>query len=62
VERGREATARVAMWRQLGITRSYTLESSYCGCDQGLYQVGIFLSIIDVFDLYGKNNSLVFFA
>lgn len=39
VERGREATARVALWRQLGITRSYTLESSYCGCDQGLYQV-----------------------
>ncbi|XP_059479470.1 cytosolic carboxypeptidase 1-like [Neocloeon triangulifer] len=38
VERARESTARVALWRQLGITRSYTLESSYCGCDQGPYQ------------------------
>ncbi|KAF4526339.1 hypothetical protein B566_EDAN014647 [Ephemera danica] len=38
VERSRESTARVALWRQLGIGRSYTLESSYCGCDQGPYQ------------------------
>ncbi|XP_076668158.1 cytosolic carboxypeptidase 1 isoform X3 [Andrena cerasifolii] len=35
VERHKEATARVAIWRQLGVPRSYTMESSFCGCDQG---------------------------
>ncbi|XP_044006986.1 cytosolic carboxypeptidase 1-like isoform X3 [Aphidius gifuensis] len=32
--RSRESTARVAIWR-LGVARSYTMESSFCGCDQG---------------------------
>ncbi|XP_011693107.1 PREDICTED: cytosolic carboxypeptidase 1-like isoform X2 [Wasmannia auropunctata] len=36
VERNKESTARVAIWRQLGIPRSYTMESSFCGCDQGV--------------------------
>ncbi|XP_074098473.1 cytosolic carboxypeptidase 1 isoform X4 [Cotesia typhae] len=35
VERNKESTARVAIWRQLGVARSYTMESSFCGCDQG---------------------------
>ncbi|XP_054005382.1 cytosolic carboxypeptidase 1-like isoform X2 [Hylaeus anthracinus] len=35
VERNKESTARVAIWRQLGVHRSYTMESSFCGCDQG---------------------------
>ncbi|XP_015606420.1 cytosolic carboxypeptidase 1 isoform X2 [Cephus cinctus] len=35
VERNKESTARVAIWRQLGVWRSYTMESSFCGCDQG---------------------------
>ncbi|XP_033221250.1 cytosolic carboxypeptidase 4-like isoform X2 [Belonocnema kinseyi] len=35
VERHKESTARVAIWRQLGVSRSYTMESSFCGCDQG---------------------------
>ncbi|XP_014480717.1 PREDICTED: cytosolic carboxypeptidase 1-like isoform X2 [Dinoponera quadriceps] len=35
VERNKESTARVAVWRQLGVARSYTMESSFCGCDQG---------------------------
>jgi hypothetical protein len=39
VERERESTARVTLWREFGIKRSYTMESSYCGCDQGLYEV-----------------------
>ncbi|XP_067003008.2 cytosolic carboxypeptidase 1 isoform X2 [Anabrus simplex] len=38
VERARESTARVTVWREFGIKRSYTMESSYCGCDQGYYQ------------------------
>lgn len=39
VERGRESTARVTVWRELAVNRAYTLEASYCGCDQGPYQV-----------------------
>jgi hypothetical protein len=35
VRKGRESTARVCLWREFGIVRSYTLESSYCGCDRG---------------------------
>ncbi|XP_070210608.1 cytosolic carboxypeptidase 1-like isoform X2 [Littorina saxatilis] len=38
LERGKEATARVVVWRQIGVVRSYTMESSYCGCDQGKYK------------------------
>ncbi len=29
--RVKEATGRVVVWRQFGVTRSYTLEASYCG-------------------------------
>jgi len=39
VERARESTARVTVWREFGIKRSYTMETSYCGFDQGLYEV-----------------------
>ena len=39
IEKSKEATARVALWKQLGIARCYTMESTYCGADQGLYQV-----------------------
>nr|XP_045581248.1 cytosolic carboxypeptidase 1-like [Procambarus clarkii]XP_045581249.1 cytosolic carboxypeptidase 1-like [Procambarus clarkii]XP_045581250.1 cytosolic carboxypeptidase 1-like [Procambarus clarkii] len=38
IERARESTARVAVWRQFGIPMSYTMEASTCGCDQGLYK------------------------
>ncbi|XP_061101791.1 cytosolic carboxypeptidase 4-like isoform X2 [Conger conger] len=38
VEKSREATARVVVWRELGVLRSYTLESTYNGCDQGIYK------------------------
>ncbi|ELK24205.1 Cytosolic carboxypeptidase 4 [Myotis davidii] len=40
VEKSRASTARVVVWREMGVTRSYTMESSYCGCNQGPYQVG----------------------
>jgi len=39
VEKSKESTARVVVWRQIGVVRSYTMESSYCGCDQGKYNV-----------------------
>ncbi|XP_071438628.1 cytosolic carboxypeptidase 1-like isoform X2 [Hetaerina americana] len=35
VEKTRESTARVTFWREFGIKRSYTMESTYCGMDQG---------------------------
>ncbi|CAG0914004.1 unnamed protein product [Notodromas monacha] len=38
VARDREATARVTVWREFNIPRSYTLESTYCGCAEGPYR------------------------
>uniref|UniRef100_A0A1B6E479 Peptidase M14 domain-containing protein n=4 Tax=Clastoptera arizonana TaxID=38151 RepID=A0A1B6E479_9HEMI len=34
-ERHKETTARVTVWREFGVKRSYTMECSYCGCDVG---------------------------
>jgi len=45
VEKYKESTARVVVWRQLGVIRSYTMESSYCGCDQGPYKASCTLVI-----------------
>lgn len=39
VERERESTARVTVWRHLGVTRSYTMEASFCGFDRGPFKV-----------------------
>nr|XP_009679874.1 PREDICTED: cytosolic carboxypeptidase 4 [Struthio camelus australis] len=38
VEKSRESTARVVAWQEMGILRSYTMESTYCGCSHGLYK------------------------
>nr|XP_046250427.1 cytosolic carboxypeptidase 4-like isoform X1 [Scatophagus argus] len=38
VEKSRSATARVVVWREMGVLRSYTMESTYNGCNQGLYK------------------------
>ncbi|KAL2914236.1 Cytosolic carboxypeptidase 1 [Polyrhizophydium stewartii] len=35
VERSKESTARVVLWREFGLVNSFTLESSYCGADFG---------------------------
>uniref|UniRef100_A0A672IYM4 tubulin-glutamate carboxypeptidase n=1 Tax=Salarias fasciatus TaxID=181472 RepID=A0A672IYM4_SALFA len=43
VERSKESTARVVVWREIGVQRSYTMESTLCGCDQGKYKVKVFL-------------------
>jgi len=32
------STARVVVWKEIGVTRSYTMESTYCGCDQGQFR------------------------
>ncbi|NWR69721.1 CBPC4 carboxypeptidase, partial [Centropus unirufus] len=39
VEKSRASTARVVVWREMGVLRSYTMESTYCGCSHGLYKV-----------------------
>lgn len=37
VEKSRSATARVVVWREIGVLRSYTMESTYNGCNQGVF-------------------------
>eukprot|EP01017_Pseudomicrothorax_dubius_P030176 TRINITY_DN3736_c0_g1_i4.p1 TRINITY_DN3736_c0_g1~~TRINITY_DN3736_c0_g1_i4.p1 ORF type:complete len:304 (+),score=75.68 TRINITY_DN3736_c0_g1_i4:107-1018(+) len=38
LQKDREATARIALWRELSIINCYTLEISFSGSDQGKYQ------------------------
>ena len=38
VDRGKLSTARVVVWKEFGVARSYTMESTYNGCDQGDYK------------------------
>ncbi|XP_068741274.1 cytosolic carboxypeptidase 1-like [Montipora capricornis] len=38
VEQSKESTARVVVWREIGVVRSYTMETTYSGCDQGPYK------------------------
>ena len=37
VQKSKESTFRVVMWKELGITNSFTLESSFCGADYEKY-------------------------
>jgi hypothetical protein len=37
VNKQKEGTARVVMWKELNIINSYTLEASFCGADYGKY-------------------------
>uniref|UniRef100_A0A8C2WMD0 ATP/GTP binding carboxypeptidase 1 n=1 Tax=Cyclopterus lumpus TaxID=8103 RepID=A0A8C2WMD0_CYCLU len=45
VERSKESTARVVVWREIGVQRSYTMESTLCGCDQGKYKVSLYFLV-----------------
>ncbi|XP_017660769.1 PREDICTED: cytosolic carboxypeptidase 4 [Lepidothrix coronata] len=38
VEKSRESTARVVVWKEMGVLRSYTMESTYCSCSHGPYK------------------------
>jgi hypothetical protein len=38
VQKQREATARVVMWREFNLINSFTLECSFCGPTNGLYK------------------------
>jgi hypothetical protein len=37
VQKAKESTARVAVWKELGITNTFTIEASFCGADQGKF-------------------------
>jgi cytosolic carboxypeptidase protein 2/3 len=37
VQKAKESTARVVIWKEQGITNSFTLEASFCGADQGKF-------------------------
>lgn len=50
VEKSRSATARVVVWREIGVLRSYTMESTYNGCDQGIYK-GLQLGTTELQDM-----------
>ncbi|XP_075063850.1 cytosolic carboxypeptidase 4 isoform X2 [Mixophyes fleayi] len=41
MEKARESTARVVVWHEIGVLRSYTMESTYCGFSQGQYKMKI---------------------
>ncbi|XP_068169276.1 cytosolic carboxypeptidase 4 [Antennarius striatus] len=47
VEKSRSATARVVVWREMGVLRSYTMESTYNGCNQGIYK-GLQIGTLDL--------------
>lgn len=42
VEKSKEATSRVVLWHEYGLVNSFTLESSYCGPNQGDQKVFCF--------------------
>ena len=39
VEKSKEGTARIVGFQELEVERSYTMESTYCGFDQGSKKV-----------------------
>ena len=38
VQKARESTARVVMWREFNLINSYTLEASFCGPTKGVHK------------------------
>ena len=38
VQKARESTARVVMWREFNLINSFTLETTFCGPTDGRYQ------------------------
>lgn len=37
VQKSRESTARIVMWREFNLINSFTLECSFCGPTKGMY-------------------------
>ncbi|CAB4062986.1 AGTPBP1 [Lepeophtheirus salmonis] len=60
VEKCRETTARVVVWKEFGVNRSYTMESTFCGCNKGTHK-GMQISTIHLKDMgtaFAKRGSL----
>ena len=38
INKAKESTGRVVMWKEFNLTNSYTCESSFCGPSQGIYK------------------------
>ncbi|PAV77532.1 hypothetical protein WR25_02557 [Diploscapter pachys] len=38
IERSKESSARITLWRQFDLCRSYTMESTYCGFESGQFK------------------------
>lgn len=38
IQKSKEATARIVIYKELGVVNSYTIESSFCGADFGKYR------------------------
>ncbi|VDO11563.1 unnamed protein product [Haemonchus placei] len=68
ITRGKESSARVTVWRQFGVTRAYTMESTFSGFETGAYkgfQIGtkdlkevgreLLLGILTVFKMAGSH-------
>jgi hypothetical protein len=53
VQKSRESTARVVMWREFNLINSFTLECSFCGPTNGFYKDSHF-TIANLKDM-GKN-------
>ena len=53
ITKSKEFSARIAVWRQFGIERAYTMEATYCGFDSGkMANQQVWLA---VFKVYTKN-------
>ena len=35
MQKSKEKTSRIALWREIGIPNIFTMEASFCGCDKG---------------------------
>ena len=49
LQKDREGSARIALWRELNIINCYTLEMSFCGADIGKYEYFHFNLVISLF-------------
>lgn len=52
MQKSRESTARVVMWREFNLINSFTLEASFCGPSRGTYKGSHFNST--VLDIMGR--------
>ncbi|KAJ3034568.1 Cytosolic carboxypeptidase 2 [Rhizophlyctis rosea] len=59
IQRAKEGTARIQVWRQLNLINSFTMEASFCGSDQGP-DGGFHYGIEDLEDMGRKFGETLF--